>query len=90
MKAGLVLLAAVTSVTAHATWQQLWVGTEDKASTCVRTVKDNSPITSVTDAAMFCGRSPAASSGICEVKGQSRTEKKKKKLKKLPQFRREY
>lgn len=67
MKAGLVLLAAVTSVAAHATWQELWVGTEDKVSTCVRTVKDNSPITSVTDAAMACGRSPASSSGICEV-----------------------
>ncbi|POS73051.1 endoglucanase-4 [Diaporthe helianthi] len=71
MKAGLMLLAAVTSVTAHATWQQLWVGTEDKASTCVRTVKDNSPITSITDAAMFCGRSPTASSGICEVQAGS-------------------
>ncbi|KAH8783192.1 glycoside hydrolase [Diaporthe sp. PMI_573] len=71
MKAGLVLLAAVTSVTAHATWQQLWVGTEDKVSTCVRTVKDNSPIASVTDAAMACGRSPATSSGICEVKAGS-------------------
>lgn len=70
MKFGLVLLAAVTSVSAHATWQELWVGTEDEVGTCVRTVKDNSPITSVTDAAMACGRSPAASSGICEVKGR--------------------
>lgn len=74
MKAGLLLLAAVTSVTAHATWQELWVGTEDKAGTCVRTVKDNSPIAGVTDAAMFCGRSPATSSGICEVKGESCTD----------------
>ncbi|KAL1849343.1 hypothetical protein Daus18300_013316 [Diaporthe australafricana] len=71
MKFGLVLLAAVTSVSAHATWQELWVGTEDKTGTCVRTVKDNSPIAGVTDAAMACGRSPAASSGLCEVKAGS-------------------
>ncbi|KAH7115868.1 glycoside hydrolase [Dendryphion nanum] len=67
MKAAFVLLAAVASVSAHSTWQQLWVGSTDKGTTCARTVKDNSPITSLTSGDMFCGRSPAASSGVCDV-----------------------
>lgn len=69
MKSGLVLLAAVASVSAHSTWQELWVGSEDKASTCVRKVKDNSPIDSLSSADMFCGRGPAQQSGVCEVAG---------------------
>ncbi|KAH7393069.1 beta-1,4-endoglucanase [Pyrenochaeta sp. MPI-SDFR-AT-0127] len=67
MKSALVLLATVASVSAHSTWQQLWVGSTDKGSTCARTVKDNSPIESITSGDMFCGRGPAASSGVCEV-----------------------
>ncbi|CAN9359010.1 glycoside hydrolase [Alternaria alternata] len=67
MKYATVLLAAAATVSAHSTWQELWVGTEDKAGTCVRTVKDNSPVTSLTSPDMFCGRGPAASSGVCEV-----------------------
>ena len=69
MKYATVLLAAAATVSAHSTWQELWVGTEDKAGTCVRTVKDNSPVTSLTSPDMFCGRGPAASSGVCEVAG---------------------
>jgi cellulase len=69
MKSGLVLLATVASVSAHSTWQQLWVGSEDKASTCVRKVQDNSPVTSLSSADMFCGRGPAATTGVCEVAG---------------------
>jgi cellulase len=69
MKVATVLLAAAATVSAHSTWQELWVGTEDKAGTCVRTVKDNSPVTGLTSPDMFCGRGPAASSGVCEVAG---------------------
>ena len=69
MKAAFLLLAAVASVSAHSTWQDMWVGSEDKATTCARTVKDNNPITSLTSADMFCGRGPAAASGVCEVAG---------------------
>lgn len=69
MKTSLVLLAAAASVSAHSTWQQLWVGSTDKGSTCARTVKDNSPISSITASDMFCGRGPAQSSGVCEVAG---------------------
>ncbi|OAL01620.1 hypothetical protein IQ06DRAFT_346252 [Phaeosphaeriaceae sp. SRC1lsM3a] len=67
MKAAFVILAAVASVSAHSTWQEMWVGSEDKASTCVRKVKDNSPIESLSSADMFCGRGPASQSGVCEV-----------------------
>lgn len=69
MKTSLVLLAAAASVSAHSTWQELWVGSEDKATSCARTVKDNNPIDSLSSADMFCGRGPATSSGVCEVAG---------------------
>ena len=67
MKTAFVLAAAATLASAHSTWQELWVGSADKAQTCVRTVKDNSPVESLTPADMFCGRGPATSSGVCEV-----------------------
>ncbi|KAF2257606.1 beta-1,4-endoglucanase, partial [Lojkania enalia] len=67
MKTAILLLAAAASVSAHATWQQLWVGSTDKNTECTRVVKDNSPIAGVTSADMFCGRSPAAASGVCDV-----------------------
>ncbi|CAO2648510.1 Nn.00g077770.m01.CDS01 [Neocucurbitaria sp. VM-36] len=67
MKSALIFLAAVASVSAHSTWQDLWVGSEDKDTSCARTVKDNNPITSLTSPDMFCGRGPTASSGVCEV-----------------------
>lgn len=69
MKIALVLFAAVSTVSAHATWQEFWVGTEDQAGKCVRTVQDNSPIVSVTDPTMACGRGPKASTGVCTVAG---------------------
>ncbi|KAF2122029.1 glycoside hydrolase [Lophiotrema nucula] len=67
MKTGLALLAAAASVSAHSTWQDLWVGSADKVSTCTRTVLNNNPISSLTSADMFCGISPAASSTVCDV-----------------------
>jgi cellulase len=69
MKTSAVLLATVAAVSAHSTWQELWVGSTDKATSCARTVKDNNPITSLTSSDMFCGRGPASSSGVCEVAG---------------------
>ncbi|EMD59230.1 hypothetical protein GGP41_009111 [Bipolaris sorokiniana] len=67
MKYSTIFLAAATTASAHSTWQQLWVGSTDKATSCTRTVKDNSPINSLSSSDMFCGRGPAASSGVCEV-----------------------
>lgn len=69
MKSTIVLLAAAASVSAHSTWQDLWVGTTDQATTCTRTVIDNNPIASLTSADMFCGRSPKATTGVCTVAG---------------------
>ncbi|KAF1844536.1 lytic polysaccharide monooxygenase [Cucurbitaria berberidis CBS 394.84] len=69
MKSALVLLATVASVSSHSTWQDLWVGSEDKGTTCARTVKDNNPIASLSSPDMFCGRGPVSSSGVCEVAG---------------------
>ena len=71
MKYSTIILATAATVSAHSTWQELWVGSEDKAGTCVRTVKDNSPIGSLTSSDMFCGRGPASTSGVCEVAGMS-------------------
>ncbi|KAF2841888.1 lytic polysaccharide monooxygenase [Patellaria atrata CBS 101060] len=71
MKTAFVLLAAIGSAAAHSTWQDLWVGSEDKGTTCTRVVRDNSPITSVTNADMFCGRGPASSPNVCDVQAGS-------------------
>lgn len=70
MKSALVLLAAAASVSAHSTWQELWVGSTDQVDKCARTVKDNNPISGVTSPDMFCGRSPKSTSGVCEVAGK--------------------
>jgi cellulase len=69
MKSAFAILAVVASVSAHSTWQQMWVGSTDMAAKCARTVRDNNPITGLNSADMFCGRGPAKSDGICEVDG---------------------
>lgn len=74
MKSATVLLGAATLASAHSTWQDLWVGSADKATTCTRVVKDNNPIDSLSSADMFCGRGPATQSGVCEVAGTLRPQ----------------
>lgn len=69
MQAVFAFLAVVSAASAHATWQEFWVGTQDQAGSCVRTVQDNSPIVSVTDATMACGRGPKAATGVCTAAG---------------------
>lgn len=69
MKTAVILLAAAAAVSAHSTWQDLWVGSTDKGTSCARTVKDNNPIASLTSSDMFCGRGPASSANVCEVAG---------------------
>lgn len=61
------LLAGATSVAAHATFQQFWVGSSDKAGTCIRTPLSNSPVTSVGSGDIACNVSPRASQGLCDV-----------------------
>lgn len=58
---------AITSVAAHATFQELWVGSEDKVGTCVRLPASNSPVTSVTSNDIACNAGAAASPGYCSV-----------------------
>jgi len=69
MKTAFVVLAAATAVSAHSTWQDLWVGSTDKATSATRVVKDNNPIDSLSSGDMFCGRGPASSSVVAEVAG---------------------
>ncbi|CAL1715503.1 unnamed protein product [Somion occarium] len=65
------LFAAVlgaASVSAHATFQDLWVNGVDEVGTCVRTPASNSPVTSVTTPDLACnvGGTTAAAS-TCTV-----------------------
>lgn len=61
------VLATAAAVSAHSTWQDLWVGSSDKATSCTRTVLNNNPISSLSSSDMFCGIQPKATSGVCEV-----------------------
>lgn len=67
MRIATLILATAAVVSAHSTWQDMWVGTVDEVQTCARTVKDNSPIDSLSSPDMFCGRGPIKTSGICTV-----------------------
>lgn len=67
MKTAAIILATAAAASAHSTWQQLWVGSTDKGTTCTRTVANNNPIASLTSSDMFCGIGPKASTGVCEV-----------------------
>jgi len=62
------LLAAASTASAHATFQQLWVNGVDKAGTCVRTPLSNSPVTSVTSNDIRCNVGGTTGvSGVCSV-----------------------
>ncbi|KAF5386515.1 hypothetical protein D9757_005870 [Collybiopsis confluens] len=64
------LLAAaclVTSVSAHATFQELWINGVDQGSSCVRLPLSNNPVTDVTSKDLTCNVSPTPSNGICSV-----------------------
>ena len=69
--ASLCLLASVSSVLGHATFQQLWVDDVDQAKTCVREPASNSPVENVSSAAMACNTNGATGvPGICAVDGK--------------------
>jgi lytic cellulose monooxygenase (C1-hydroxylating) len=70
MKHFLAVLGLASTVTAHATWQQLWIGAEDKGDSCTRTVPSNSPITDVTSKDVRCNANTKAASSICDVAGK--------------------
>jgi cellulase len=71
MRTAAIIIAAAATASAHSTWQDLWVGSTDKATSCTRVVANNNPISSLSSPDMFCGINPAASSGVCEVAGKS-------------------
>jgi len=58
-------LLAATSVSAHSTFQDLWVAQTDKGASCVRMPLNNNPVTSVSGADIACNTSPKVSSGTC-------------------------
>ncbi|KAH6715416.1 glycoside hydrolase family 61 protein [Leptodontidium sp. MPI-SDFR-AT-0119] len=62
------LLASATSVVGHSMFQQLWVGSVDKAGTCARTVPSNSPVTSVSSTDIRCNVGGTKGvSGLCPI-----------------------
>jgi lytic cellulose monooxygenase (C1-hydroxylating) len=67
----LVFLSSTASVMGHATFQQLWVNSEDMESTCIRMPKNNSPVTNVMSNDMRCNASPSPAAGVCEAAGSS-------------------
>lgn len=60
--------AGVASVSAHATFQQLWINGVDAGSSCARIPQSNSPVGSVTSPDLACNYGASASPNICQVK----------------------
>ncbi len=60
-------LFLAASVSAHATFQEFWVGATDDVGTCVRLPLNNNPVTSVTTTDIACNTTPGASPGLCTV-----------------------
>ncbi|CCA72220.1 related to family 61 endoglucanase [Serendipita indica DSM 11827] len=64
----LATLASIPAINAHATFQELWVGSTDEAGSCIRLPFNNSPVTDVTSTDIACNTaSAAASPGYCSV-----------------------
>ena len=64
--------AAAANVTAHATFQQLWVDGVDFQSQCIRMPPSNTPVTNVGSADIRCNAGGTRGvSGKCPVKAGS-------------------
>ncbi|TFK35318.1 glycosyl hydrolase family 61-domain-containing protein, partial [Crucibulum laeve] len=59
-------VAFIASVSAHSTFQQLWIKGVDAGSSCVRLPASNSPVTSVSSADIACNIA-GSSQGVCSV-----------------------
>ncbi|EJD52178.1 hypothetical protein AURDEDRAFT_199593 [Auricularia subglabra TFB-10046 SS5] len=68
VRAALAAASLVASVSAHATFQQLWINSQDFGGSCVRHPQSNSPVTSVTSNDIICNASPSPAAGTCAVK----------------------
>ncbi|PPR04279.1 hypothetical protein CVT24_013363 [Panaeolus cyanescens] len=62
----LALGSAVASASAHSTFQQLWIGSVDAGSSCIRLPFSNSPVTSVSGSDIACNAA-ASSNGVCQI-----------------------
>ncbi|KAK7518579.1 glycoside hydrolase family 61 protein [Phyllosticta citriasiana] len=60
-------LATASLVSAHATWQDLWINSKDQAETCVRLPVSNSPVQDVTSNDMRCNAGTSAVESTCSV-----------------------
>lgn len=58
---------AAQQVAAHATFQALWVGTQDYAGTCLRKPLGNSPIENVSSANIACNANSGPAASKCPV-----------------------
>ncbi|KZV93262.1 hypothetical protein EXIGLDRAFT_768270 [Exidia glandulosa HHB12029] len=67
-RAGVLAASFVASVSAHATFQQLWINNVDFGGSCVRTPQSNNPVASVTTNDIICNASPSAAANTCAVK----------------------
>ncbi|KAA1474080.1 glycoside hydrolase family 61 protein H [Dentipellis sp. KUC8613] len=59
--------SVVASVSAHATFQEMWVNGVDQGNYCVRLPASNSPVTSVTTPDLACNVNPSTSGNLCAV-----------------------
>ncbi|KAJ3570571.1 hypothetical protein NP233_g4318 [Leucocoprinus birnbaumii] len=62
------VVAAIASVSAHATFQELWINGVDAGKSCARWPASNSPVTSVTSNDLACNAGSASSPNVCSVK----------------------
>ncbi|KAI0176115.1 glycoside hydrolase family 61 protein [Hypoxylon sp. FL1284] len=63
MRTAFAISTLAATAAAHATFQELWVGSTDEESSCARLPANNNPVTSVSGASIRCnaGSKPAAS-----------------------------
>ncbi|RXW15205.1 hypothetical protein EST38_g10649 [Candolleomyces aberdarensis] len=61
------LAGLFASASAHATFQQLWINGVDAGVTCTRTVRSNSPVTSVSSADIACN-AHSSNNNVCPVR----------------------
>ncbi|TFY55149.1 hypothetical protein EVG20_g9428 [Dentipellis fragilis] len=59
--------SVVASVSAHATFQEMWINGVDQGNYCVRLPASNSPVTSVTTPDLACNVNPSSSGNLCSV-----------------------
>ncbi|GKT45161.1 endo-beta-1,4-glucanase D [Colletotrichum spaethianum] len=69
--ATLAVLSAAGEALGHATFQQLWIGSQDQKSVCARLPPSNSPVTDVTSNDLRCNVGGATGvSGVCKIPGK--------------------